>query len=88
MPLRGESGSQRFSRELSLPPLSPFDDSQGAESLALPSVGVGFIKRALGGGRKLLKYSCLNALTLTNKVLWKLWKLTVRVFHILVLTVG
>lgn len=39
-PLR--SGTLCLKRELSLPPLSPFDDSLGADSLTLRVVGVGF----------------------------------------------
>lgn len=52
MPLRGESGSPRFRRKLSLPPLSPFDDSQGAESLALDPWVSQYELWGVGGGQE------------------------------------
>lgn len=38
-----KSGTLCFKCELSLPPLSPFDDSLGADSVTLGVVGVGFL---------------------------------------------
>lgn len=70
-PLR--NGTLYLMRELSLPPLSPFEDSLGADRLSLWVVGVGGKSRR---ARKLLKASQLNTIVHMQRFLAELFQVS------------